>query len=94
MQKHDPTLEALKADPQAAQLLSDPKALNALLSSPETQRLMALLNQSAGAGLTQAAQAAAKGKPEALMGILNQVMSSPAGSQAVEGLQKKAGGGK
>ena len=32
---------------------------------------------------------AAKGKPEALMGLLNQVMGSPEGAQAVEGLKKK-----
>ena len=89
MNKPDPTLDALKQDPQAAQLLRDPKGLQALLSSPETQRLMALLNQSAGAGLQSAAQAAAKGKPDALMGLLNQVMGSPEGAQAVEGLKKK-----
>ena len=89
MNQPDPTLDALKQDPQAAQLLRDPKGLQALLSSPETQRLMALLNQSAGAGLQSAAQAAAKGKPDALMGLLNQVMGSPEGAQAVEGLKKK-----
>lgn len=89
MTKPDPTLDALKQDPQAARLLNDPKGLQALLSSPETQRLMALLNQSAGAGLQSAAQAAAKGKPEALVGLLNQVMGSPEGAQAVEGLKRK-----
>ena len=89
MTKPDPTLDALKQDPQAAQLLKDPKGLQALLSSPETQRLMTLLNQSAGTGLQSAAQAAAKGKPEALMGLLKQVMGSPEGAQAVEGLKKK-----
>ena len=91
MGKSDPTLEALKKDPQAAQLLGDPAGLKALLSSPETQKLMTLLNQSAGDGLQAAAQAAAKGKPDALMGLLNQVMGSPEGAQAVEGLKKKTG---
>ena len=52
---------------------------------------MSLLNQSAGSGLQSAAQAAAKGKPEALMGLLNQVMNDPQGAQAVEGLKKKTG---
>ena len=52
---------------------------------------MTLLNQSAGDGLQAAAQAAAKGKPDALMGLLNQVMGSPEGAQAVEGLKKKTG---
>ena len=36
-------------------------------------------------------EAAAKGKPEALMGLLNQVMNDPQGAQAVEGLKKKTG---
>ena len=85
MSKQDPTLEALKKDPQA---------LKGLLSSPETRQLMDLLNRSAGAGLDRAAREAAAGKPEALMGILNQVMGSQEGSRAVEQLQKKAGGGK
>ncbi len=91
MNQTDPTLDALKKDPQAAKLLSDPAGLKALLSSPETQQLMALLNQSAGSGLQSAAKAAAAGKPEALMGLLNQVMQSKEGSAAVEGIQKKAG---
>ena len=89
MSHTDPTLDSLKKNPQAAQLLSDPKGLKNLLSSPETQKLMSLLNQSAGSQLQTAAQAAAKGKPEALMGLLNQVMGSPEGAQAVEGLKKK-----
>ena len=85
----DPTLEHLKKDPQAAQLLNDPGKLKALLGSPETQQLMALLNQGGGAGLQAAAKAAATGKPEALMGLLNQVMTTKEGAQAVEGLKKK-----
>ncbi len=52
---------------------------------------MSLLNRSAGDGLSTAAQAAAQGKPQALLGILNQVMSSQEGSQAVEELKKKTG---
>ncbi len=89
MSQTDPTLDALKKDPQAAQLLNDPKGLKALLSSPETQKLMSLLNQSSKGGLQAAAKAAAKGKPEALMGLLSQVMENPEGVQAVEGLKKK-----
>lgn len=89
MSRPDPIPDALKQDPQAARLLGDPAGLKALLSSPETQRLMALLNQNAGDGLSAAAQAAAQGKPQALLGILNQVMASQEGSQAVENLKKK-----
>lgn len=89
MSQPDPTLEALKKDPQAAQLLNDPAALKALLSSPETQKLMSLLNQKAGSGLKSAAQAAAQGKPQDLMGLLEQVTSSPEGAKAVESLKKQ-----
>ena len=91
MMKPDPALDALKQDPRAAKLLNDPAALKALLSSPETQQLMALLNRSAGSSLQSAAQAAMRGKPDSLMGLLDQVMSSKEGSQAVEGLKKKTG---
>lgn len=89
MSQPDPTLEALKKNPQAAKLLGDPATLKSLLSSPETQKLMSLLNQKAGSGLQAAAQAAAKGRPEELMGLLNQVMGTPEGASAMEGLQKK-----
>lgn len=85
------TLDALKKDPQAAKLLGDPAGLKALLSAPETQQLMALLNQNAGGGLKAAAQAAAGGRPEALMGLLNQVTQSKEGAAAMENLQKKTG---
>lgn len=81
--------ESLKNDPQVAKLLRDPKGLQALLSSPETQKLMSLLNQNAGGGLQSAAQSAATGKPEALMGLLERVMGDPEGAKAVEGLKKK-----
>lgn len=83
------TLDALKKDPQAAKLLGDPAGLKALLSAPETQQLMALLNQNAGGGLKAAAQAAAGGKPAALMGLLNQVTQSKEGAAAMKNLQKK-----
>ncbi len=89
MSQPDPTLEALKKDPQAAKLLSDPAGLKALLTAPETQKLMALLNQSAGSGLQAAAQAAAKGQPQDLMGMLNKVLQSKEGAAAAEGIQKK-----
>lgn len=90
MPQNDPTLEALKKEPQAAKLLSDPAGLKALLTAPETQKLMELLNSSAGASLQTAAQAAARGKPQDLVGLLNQVMQSPEGAKAVEGIQKKS----
>ena len=89
MNPKNPNLDALTKDPQAAQLLGNPSALKFLLSAPETQKLMNLLNQQAGNGLQTAAQAAAQGKPDALIGILNQVMKSTEGAETIEGLKKK-----
>ncbi|MCI8652035.1 MAG: hypothetical protein HFF05_06335 [Oscillospiraceae bacterium] len=89
MSQPDPTLKELSKDPKAAQLLGDTAALKSLLASPETQKLVSLLNQKGGGGLQAAAKAAAKGQPDALMGILNQVMASPEGAQAAEAFQKK-----
>lgn len=89
MSHNEPDLSALTRDPQAAKLLGDAGALKDLLSAPETQTLMGLLNKSAGGSLQSAAQAAAAGRPDALMGLLDQVMKSQEGAQAVEGLQKK-----
>ncbi len=51
MNPKNPNLDALTKDPQAAQLLGNPSALKSLLSAPETQKLMNLLNQQAGNGL-------------------------------------------
>ena len=89
MNKPDPTFDALKKDPKAAQPLGDPTALKSILSSPETQKLVSLLNQAGGDGLQAAAKEAAKGKPDALMGILNRVMGSPEGAKAAAAFQKK-----
>jgi len=89
MTQPDPTFDALKKDPKAAQLLGDPAALKSLLSSPETQKLVSLLSQAGGSSLKTAAQDAAKGRPDALMGILNQVMGSPEGAKAAQEFQKK-----
>lgn len=88
--KKSPNLDALKKDPQAAQLLNNPKTLKSLLSAPETQALVNLLNKQSGGGLQNAAQAAAQGKPDALIGILNQVMQSTQGAETIAELQKKA----
>lgn len=89
MSQTDPGFDALKKDPAAAQLLGNPAALKSLLSSPETQKLVSLLSKAGGDSLRGAAQDAAKGRPDALMGLLNQVMGSPEGAQAAQAFQKK-----
>lgn len=85
---HDP-LNTLRGNPDAAALLSRPQALKDLLHAPETQRLMRLLEAKAGPALQQAAGEAAKGNPAALKGVVEALMGSQEGAQAVEALQRR-----
>lgn len=73
----------------ASQLVKNRDAIRQLAQSGEAKQLVSMLQQNGS--VETAAQAAAKGKPEALMGLLNQVMNDPQGAQAVEGLKKKTG---
>ena len=77
-------LDDLMKNPKAAGLLKNKDALKSLLSSPDTQRLMQMLNQNAGDGLKSAASAAAKGDTSQLMGIVQQVMQSKEGAQVIQ----------
>ena len=88
MAKQD-ALDSLKQDPQAAALLSDPKALSALLGSKEARTVAALLQQVGQGQLQTAAQAAISGSPEALNHILKQVSGSADGQAAIAALEKK-----
>lgn len=88
MVKPNAHLEGLLKNPEAAQLLKNKEAILGLMKSPDTQRLMELLNQKAGGGLKSAADAAAKGDASALMGLVGQVMQSKEGAAVVERLNK------
>lgn len=88
MTKQDP-LDALKQDPQAAALLSDPKALSALLGSKEAQTVASLLQKLGGSELQEAAQKATAGDPQALGQLLSQVAQDPAGKAAISALEKR-----
>lgn len=83
-------LDQLMRDPKAAALLKNKDMLKTLMQSPDTQRLMSLLNQSAGEGLKSAAASAAKGDTGALTGLLQQVMHSKEGAQLVERINRSA----
>ena len=83
MAKPQSNLDELMKDPKAAGLLKNKDLLKNILSSPDTKRLMNLLNQNAGGGLQSAAAAAANGDPSQLTGLLNQVMQSKEGAQVV-----------
>lgn len=90
MPKQDP-MEALKRDPGAAALLGDQAALAALLQSEEAKTLAGLLQSVGGAGLQQAAQAAAHGDGSALSAIVDKVRADPKGAQAMAAMNKKTG---
>lgn len=73
---------------QAAQQLKDKGAVQQLLQSEDTKRMMDMLNRQGG--VQSAAKAAAAGDPAQLMGMMQQLMSTPEGSQLVERITKQA----
>ena len=88
-QANDP-LEALRRNPEAAAFLGTPAALAALLRSPETQKLVRLLEETGGNQLQQAAGQAVRGDTTALKRVVDRLMDSKDGAQAVEALQRRA----
>ena len=72
--------------PQAAKLLKDRAALEALLRSPDTKALMEMLNRNGG--LKAAAEAAMKGDASQLQGLLSQLMRDPEGARVVERINR------
>ena len=73
----------------AAQLRSNPAALRSLMQSPDGQALLQLLPQGdQGAGLRQAAQAAARGDPAQITEMVNRLMQSPQGAALAERIQR------
>lgn len=88
MPKHDP-MDALRHDPTGAQLLGDPKSLEALLKSPEAQTLASLFQQLGGDRLRDSAEAALSGDGKALGAILEKVQADPEGAKALRSMGKK-----
>lgn len=88
MPAQKPKPDDLMSSPEAAALLKNKSAVQGLLSSPDTKKLMDMLNQNAGGGLKTAADAAMKGDPSALMGLMQQVMGSKEGAALVDRIQK------
>ena len=73
----------------AQQLKQNPDMLRSLMQSRDGQTLMNLLTQGdQGAGLQQAAQAAAQGNPAEMVQMMNRVMQSPDGAALVERIRK------
>ena len=75
--------------PQAQQILKDKEKVMGMVHSPDVQRLMQLLQKSGGDQLQTAAQAAMKGNLQQLTQIMDRIMATPEGAQAVEQLNKK-----
>ena len=67
------------------QLKNNPAALQALMRSQDGQALLRMLTQGdQGAGLQRAAKAAALGRPEAMVNMVNRIMQTPGGAALVE----------
>lgn len=81
-------LDDLMKSPEAASLLKNKDMIASLMKSPDTKKLMDMLNQSAGSGLKGAADAAMKGDASQLMGLMDSIMKSKEGSAVVERLNK------
>ncbi len=73
---------------QALKLLKDKQGLRQLLDSPDTRRMMELLE--AQGGVQQAARAAAAGDTAQLMNMMNKLMAGTEGAQVVERITKQA----
>ena len=63
------------------------EAIGKLAQSGQAKRLVQLLDQSGG--VKAAAQAAAAGKPEQLMSMMNQLMSTREGAQLMESISQQ-----
>jgi len=73
---------------QAAQMLKNNAAVQQLLQSQDTKKLMDLLDRQGGA--QDAAQAAAAGDPKRLMEMMQRLMSTQEGASLVERIKKQA----
>lgn len=64
------------------------QAIQKLAQSGEAQRLMSMLRQNGQ--VQQAAQAAAQGSPEQLLGMVKELMNTQEGAAVVERLRRQA----
>lgn len=74
--------------PEAAALLRDKAALKALLSSPETRRLMSALARKNGSALSTAAMQAKNGDIGALSAMVSEFAGSREGGELVRQFQQ------
>lgn len=83
-----PDFNELLRSKQAAQLMQDKGAVDALQKAPQTQKLLSMLSQSVGGDLEGAADAAAKGDAAKLMGAMTKLLNDPEGKRLVEEISR------
>lgn len=88
MGKPNSNLDDLMKSPEAAVITKHKDEILSLMHSTDAQKLMDLLNQSAGGGLKGAADAAAKGDTAQLMDLMGKVMSSKEGAAVVDRINR------
>lgn len=76
--------------PEAEALLKDKARLKALIQSPETKKLMSLLSQQNGDSLKEAAGQAKQGDLSGISAMLQQLMKTSEGAEAVENVMKRS----
>lgn len=76
--------------PEAQALLKDPARLKALLQSPETRKLMSLLSSQNGDSLKQAAGQAKQGDLSGISSMVQKLMKTSEGAEAVENVIKRS----
>ncbi|MBC5735938.1 MULTISPECIES: hypothetical protein [Oscillospiraceae] len=88
MQTPKSNLDALMKTPQGAVIAKHKDEIMGLMQSSDAQKLMEMLNKSAGGGLKGAADAAMKGDTSQLMDLMGRVMSSKEGAEVVGRINK------
>ena len=73
---------------QAQSLLKNKEKVMGMMNTPDAQRLLSLLQQKGGEQLEGAAQSAMNGKPEQLIQIVQRIMATPEGAQAVDRINR------
>lgn len=84
-----PNLDEILHSSQAAKLVENNEKLGQLMDAPETQKVFALLHQSTGGKLEQAADNAAKGDTAQLITAIKQLMRNPEAARLVEQMKSK-----
>lgn len=86
-----PDLKDLLHSEEAAKLMGNKDALNAIQKAPETRQLLQMLSRNAGGDLEGAANAAAQGDSAALMRAMSALLNDPEGKKLLSQISKTMG---